>query len=82
MHLCTVYMHLTNVAFISSINYLATIFVLLSKLLEGYVKKIFYNIRQLFTMTKNMASSGLRESVILNEIILITDGTIGCVKGR
>ena len=38
----------------------------------------FYKIRQSFTMTNNMASSDLRESVILSKIILITDGTIEC----
>ena len=32
-------------------------------------------------MTSKMASSGLREYVILTKIILTIDGTIGCAKG-
>ena len=55
--------------------------VLLCKFLGNCIKQnIFYNIRQAFAMTNNMASSGLREKVIFTKIILTTDGTNGCVK--
>ena len=43
---------------------------------------VFSKIRQAFTITNNMASSGLLENVILTKIILTTDGTIGCAKSN
>ena len=42
--------------------------------------RIFCNLRKAFTMTDNMASSGLWENVIPTNIILTIDETIGCVK--
>ena len=41
---------------------------------------IFSKLRQAFIMTINMALSDLWENVILTNIILTTDGSIGCVK--
>ena len=54
--------------------------IILKILLKGYENRIFPNTRQAFTMTNNMASSGLWETVLPTNIILTTDATIGYAK--
>ena len=55
------------------------ILILISKLLRCYVKKNILQDQTAFTMSSNMAS-GLMENVILTNIILTTNATIGCMK--
>ena len=42
--------------------------------------RIFSKLKQAFTMTNNMASSGLWENVTLTNITLFTDCPMGCAK--
>ena len=42
--------------------------------------RIFSKLRNAFTMTNSKALSGVWENVILTNIMLTTDGSIGCVK--
>ena len=44
--------------------------------------RIFSKLSEAFTMTNNMASSGLLENVIVTNIIHYTDGNIGYAKSE